>query len=205
MEGAWLDWVRRLQAIAQNGLHYTDGAFDRERYLDLQCVAAEIAAAGGATPEELRTTFAEQGGHATPKLDVRAAAFEAEQILLVRNRDDGLWSPPGGWVEVGETPSRAAEKELHEESGYAGRAVKLVGVYELDLRARPRWPFHGITFLVLCELDAADPDPIHLAEITDVGFFAEDALPSLSVRASADQVGTAFAHLRDHTLPTAFD
>ncbi len=205
MDGAWLDWVRRLQAISQNGLLYSNSPFDRERYAELQGVAAEIAAAGGAAPEELRTTFAEQGGHATPKLDVRAAAFREGRILLVRNRDDGLWSPPGGWVEVGETPSRAAEKELHEESGYVGRAVKLVGSYGLDLRTRPRWPFHGITLLFLCELEAAEPEAIHLAEITDVEFFAEGALPSLSVRGSADQVAAAFAHSRDRTLPTAFD
>jgi len=123
METVWLDWVRRLQAIAQNGLLYSDSQFDRERYEELRAVAAEIAAVGGADPEQLVATFAAQGGHATPKVDVRAVAFREGRILLVRNRDDGLWSPPGGWVEVGERPSQAAEKELRDESGFSGRAV----------------------------------------------------------------------------------
>ncbi len=41
----WLVWVRELQAIAQNGLTYTPDPYDRERYEQLQRVAAEIAAA----------------------------------------------------------------------------------------------------------------------------------------------------------------
>ena len=27
-EARWLDWVRRLQAVAHNGLHYATNAFD---------------------------------------------------------------------------------------------------------------------------------------------------------------------------------
>ncbi|MCP9485671.1 MAG: NUDIX hydrolase N-terminal domain-containing protein [Gaiellaceae bacterium MAG52_C11] len=205
MEQAWLDWVRRLQAIAQNGLLYTDGPFDRERYAALRAITAEIAAAGGGEPEQLAATFAAQGGYATPKVDVRAVAFREDRILLVRNRDDGLWSPPGGWVEVGERPSQAVEKELREESGYSGRAVKLVGIYDLDLRSRPRWPFHGFTLVILCELESSEPGPLHAAEIDSADFFAEDALPPLSIRLAAEQVRAAFAHERDRTLPSAFD
>ena len=205
MEQAWLDWVRRLQAIAQNGLLYTDSPFDRERYEALRDVAAEIGATGGAPAEQLAATFAAQGSHATPKVDVRAVAFRDGRILLVRNRDDGLWSPPGGWVEVGERPSQAAEKELLEESGFSGRAVKLVGIYDLDLRSRPRWPFHGFTLVVLCELGADEPGAFHAAEIDAADFFAEEALPALSIRLAAEQIRTAFAHERDRALPSVFD
>ncbi len=205
MERGWLDWVRRLQAIAQNGLLYTDSPFDRERYEAVRDVAAEMAETDGATAEELAATFAAQGAHATPKVDVRAVAFRHGRILLVRNRDDGLWSPPGGWIEVGERPSHAAEKELREESGFTGRAVKLVGVYDLDLRSRPRWPFHGFTLVLLCDLEAAKPGALHAAEIDQAEFFAEDALPPLSIRLGAENIRTAFAHERNRGLPTVFD
>jgi ADP-ribose pyrophosphatase YjhB (NUDIX family) len=184
---------------------YTDSPFDRERYEALRDVAAEIGATGEATAEELAATFASQGGHATPKVDVRAVAFRDGRILLVRNRDDGLWSPPGGWIEVGERPGQAAEKELREESGFTGRAAKLVGVYDLDLRARPRWPFHGFTLVFLCELESGDPGPLHVAEVVETEFFTEDALPQLSIRLRADQIRTAFEHERDRGLPTVFD
>ena len=44
MEARWLEWVRRLQAIAQNGLMFSQDPFDRERYEHVQSVAAEILA-----------------------------------------------------------------------------------------------------------------------------------------------------------------
>ena len=40
-----LGWVARLRAIAQAGLELTDGVYDRERYLAVRTLAAEIAAA----------------------------------------------------------------------------------------------------------------------------------------------------------------
>ena len=44
MEARWLAWVRRLQAIAQNGLMFSKDPFDRERYKHVRSVAADILA-----------------------------------------------------------------------------------------------------------------------------------------------------------------
>ena len=44
MEAKWIEWVRRLQAIAQNGLMFSKDPFDRERYEQVRSVAAEILA-----------------------------------------------------------------------------------------------------------------------------------------------------------------
>ena len=48
------------------------------------------------------------------------ALFDDEQILLVlrgRKPMAGLWSLPGGKLEVGESASEAAIREMHEETG----------------------------------------------------------------------------------------
>ena len=42
MEARWLAWVRRLQAIAQNGLMFSKDPFDRERYEHVRSVAEDI-------------------------------------------------------------------------------------------------------------------------------------------------------------------
>jgi hypothetical protein len=71
-------------------------------------IAAEIAA--GHTDMEapvILQLFAKETGYATPKVDVRGAVFLDNAILLVRERDDGLWTLPGGWVDVWESPSEA--------------------------------------------------------------------------------------------------
>jgi ADP-ribose pyrophosphatase YjhB (NUDIX family) len=196
--------VRRLQAIAQNGLHYSENPFERERFEEVRAIAAELAAGDDAPVEELTASFASQSGHACPKVDVRAVAIRGDEVLLVRGRDDGLWTPPGGWAEVGETPRLAAEKELREESGYTGRAAKLVGIWEVDVRHRPRWPFYGWKLVFLCELEDGDPEPPQASEIVDVGFFPPDALPELSGRIRPEQIAAAAEHRRDPSLPTWF-
>jgi ADP-ribose pyrophosphatase YjhB (NUDIX family) len=170
----------------------------------VRAIAAELAAGDDEPLEVLAASFASVSGHATPKLDVRAVAFRDDQLLLVRGRDDGLWTPPGGWAEVGETPRAAAEKELKEESGFTGRAVKLVGVWEVDARGRPRWPFYGWKLVFLCELDAVEPEPPQMSEILEVGFFSPSALPPLSGRIRPEQLAAAAAHAHDPSLPTFF-
>lgn len=196
--------MRRLQAIAQNGLNYTESPFERERFEEVRAIAAELATTQLAPLEELAAAFSEQSGHATPKIDVRAVAFRGGRVLLVRGLDDGLWTAPGGWAETGESPRTAAEKELREESGHTGRAVRLVGVWETDARRRPRWPFYGWKVVLLCELDDGDPTPPQASEISEVGFFSLDDLPPLSGRTRLEQLEHAAAMAGDASLPAFF-
>lgn len=193
--------MRRLQALAQNGLNYTQNPFERERFEEVRAIAAELAAGAEEPLEELAATFGSFSGHASPKLDVRAVAFRGDEVLLVRGRDDGLWTAPGGWAEVGESPRRSAEKELQEESGHAGRVVRLVGLWEVDVRDRLRWPFYGWKVVLLCELEPGEPSPPQASEILEVGFFALDDLPPLSGRITLEQLQAAAAHRGDPTLP----
>jgi hypothetical protein len=78
MHPQWLEWAQRLQAIAQNGLTYSDNHFDQERYQAVRDIAAEIMAAYSETGlERVRDLFSNQIGAATPKVDVRGALFKA--------------------------------------------------------------------------------------------------------------------------------
>ena len=120
MQPKWLDWAQRLQAIAQSGLAYEPHQYDRERYEAVQEIAAEIAAQGGACDmAPVRTLFRGQAGYATPKLDVRAAVFQQGKILLVREREDGCWTLPGGWADVGESPAGAVDRCSRQPSSRA--------------------------------------------------------------------------------------
>ena len=123
---------RALQALAQTGLTYAEGPYDRERYEAVQRIAAEMAAAaGGEDPEELLARFAEESGFRTPKVDVRGVVLDAGRVLLVREPGSHGWCLPGGWADVGETPSRAVEKEVVEEAGLTVRAARLLGVTDV--------------------------------------------------------------------------
>jgi ADP-ribose pyrophosphatase YjhB (NUDIX family) len=198
-------WTRALQALAQTGLTYAEGPYDRERYEAVQRIAAEMAsAAGGEEPEELLALFAEESGYRTPKVDVRAVVLDARKLLLVREPGSDGWCLPGGWADVGETPSRAVEKEVVEEAGLTVRAVRLLGVFDRDFRGRLRWPAHVYKLYVLCEAQGGTPAPDGV-ETEAAEFFPLDALPALSVKTPAEQLERALAVALDPILPPALD
>jgi ADP-ribose pyrophosphatase YjhB (NUDIX family) len=204
-ENRWLDWVRRLQAVSQSGLAYATHPFDRERFEAVREVAAQMAAVPDGDPEELLARFSAEAGHATPKVDVRGVAFRDGRLLLARGVDDGLWTLPGGWAEVGEPPHAAVEKEVLEETGFRARAVKLIGLYNRDIRRRPRLPFHGYSIHFLCELLDEAPTELDRVETDEIGFYAETELPELSRRVTTERLAHAFAHLREPARPADFD
>lgn len=45
--------------------------------------------------------FSHDDGYATPKIDVRGAVFQEDRVLLVQEREDGGWTLPGDWADVG--------------------------------------------------------------------------------------------------------
>jgi hypothetical protein len=57
-------------------------------------------------PSAVMDFFKGDVGYATPKVDVRAAVFDSERLLLVREREDGCWTVPGGWPISGALPVR---------------------------------------------------------------------------------------------------
>ena len=67
-----------------------------------------------------------------PILAAGAVLHRGGEICLVRRAWDpgrGLWSFPGGFVDLGEETGAAALREVVEETGYRADLERLVGVY----------------------------------------------------------------------------
>ena len=203
-EDKWLGWIQRLQAIAQDGLTYSEDAYDLGRYEMLRDVAAEILAAHSqGNIEEARELLELETGPATPKVDVRAAVFRGDEILLVKEPSDGGWSLPGGWA-VGESPAEATVREVYEESGYEVRAVKLLAAYDRDRHGHPPIPYHVYKLVFLCEL--LDDFPSGETDTEEAAFFVETEVPELSTsRVTRDQIARLFEHHRHPELSADFD
>jgi len=201
----WLQWTKALQSIAQNGLSFAQDPYDRERYTQLQRVAAEIMSAYSGTDfTQVLDLFQGQQGYATPKVEVRAAVFRNDEILMVLEREDDRWSLPGGWADVGQTPSEVAVRETLEESGYRTRAVRLLAVYDRDRQGHPPLPFHVYKIFLQCDL--LDMNPMPNAECGDAAFFQEGKLPELcTTRVTQAEIARLFQHLHDPLLPADFD
>jgi len=165
-----LEWARKLQAIAQNGLTFSRDPFDRERYSQLQALAADMLSAELAIPAvRAHALWEGERGYATPKVDVRGGVFDGDQVLLVRERSDGRWTLPGGWVDVNDAPSEAVAREIHEESGYRARAVKLAALVDRNRHPHPPGVYHIYKLFFVCELTGGSPLAGH--ETDAVAFF----------------------------------
>jgi ADP-ribose pyrophosphatase YjhB (NUDIX family) len=203
----WLVWAREIQATAQSGLAFTRDPYDRERYESLTALAARIMAAhSDVAADRIEALFAEQEGYATPKVDVRAAAFSEGRILMVREAvDGGRWTLPGGWADVNLTPAENTAKEAVEETGYTARVAKLAALWDRTRQGHGPKAFSCCKVFFVCEVTGGAP--VSSLETSDAAFFAEDEIPpDLSTgRVLAHQVARMFAHWRDPALPADFD
>ena len=200
-----LAWARKVQAIANNGLLFTKDGFDRERYTQLQDLANSIIAAELDIPlGQARAFWENEEGYATPKVDVRGGVFDGDRVLLVRERSDGKWTLPGGWVDVNDAPSEAVEREIFEESGYRAKASKLAMLVDKNRHPHPPGIHHIYKLFFLCERTGGTAT---LSIETDgVDFFPVASLPELSAgRTLSSQIERLYEHQRNRNLPTDFD
>lgn len=202
----WLDWARRLQALAQTARHYARNPYDRERADKLLELAAEIITEHADLPQaDVRAAFSAQPGYVTPKVDVRGAVFQGEALLMVREAIDGGWTLPGGWADVGEAPHTAVEREVFEEAGLRVCAERLVGVYDANRIDGSLPLFHAYKLVFLCQ--AVGGELATSGETTEVRFFPIDSLPGpLSpFRTTPRLLQDLLACRQDPGRPTAFD
>jgi ADP-ribose pyrophosphatase YjhB (NUDIX family) len=205
MASTLLDLSRRLLALSQTGLHFTQEEYDRERYREMAQIASEmLALESNMTPDQLRAAWLVEDGYATPKCDVRGAVFRGDQVLMVKERVDGKWTLPGGWADVNDTPSQAVEKEIEQESGFTARAVKLAAVFDRNKHNHPAYLFHVWKLFFICEITGGDFRTSY--ETTAVEFFPIDKLPELSTgRTTEEQIRRVYQHHLNRSLPTEFD
>jgi 8-oxo-dGTP pyrophosphatase MutT (NUDIX family) len=202
----WLSWAREIQALAQSGNAYTKNEFDAQRYHRLTEIAAEIISSySNLSVPELMEDFKGQKGYATPKIDLRGAVFNVEgELLMVRERVDGTWTMPGGWADVGDIPSKGAEREVWEEAGFKVKAMKVIGVYDVNFPPKMTL-FHLYKIVYLCDLIKGKARPS--METTDVRFFKREDIPEdlLGFRTSIRHIDDAFSAFADSSQPTVFD
>lgn len=199
-----LDWMTEIQAIAQNGLAYCTNEFDIERYIRLRELAAEMAAAGtGDAAPGITDMFALEKGYATPKIDVRSFVLQDNKLLLVKERADGLWTLPGGWADINESPAENVARETKEESGFEVSVLRLLALWDKSRHDHPiQWPYIYKLFFH-CEITGGE-GAANL-EISDIDFFALDDLPPLSTpRVTKIQIERLY-HAVHHADKTLFD
>ncbi|MFO7708933.1 MAG: NUDIX hydrolase [Desulfobacterales bacterium] len=115
-----------------------------------------------------------------------AVVFRTARVLLVRRGQppaEGLWAIPGGSVEVGETLTRAAEREVLEETGIVVRAGSFCGCLDvIETGAEGRVRFHYVVIDLLADYVSGSPRPA--GDAADARWVGPADLVSLSVNAN---------------------
>lgn len=124
--------------------------------------------------------------------------------MLIKEPEDGAWSLPGGWADVGETPSETVAREVYEESGYRVRITRLLAAYDRDRQGHTPIPYHVYKLCFLGEI--LDRDDSYPVEADGVEFFGEHQLPELSLsRVTPAQISRFFHQHRTPSEPADFD
>ncbi|MDN4074449.1 NUDIX hydrolase [Fictibacillus terranigra] len=205
MEPKWLEWSKQLQSIAQAGLTYSKDVYDLERFESIRKISVEILSSFTDLDESaISDLFANETGYATPKVDIRAVVFRNKKLLMVKEKTDGGWSLPGGWGDIGLSPSEVAVNEVKEESGFDVRAIKLLGVLDKKCHPHPPSPYHTYKIFIKCEIVGGQA--LTGIETTAVDFFSQEELPALSIdRNTRSQIEMAFRQLHHPHEPAYFD
>jgi ADP-ribose pyrophosphatase YjhB (NUDIX family) len=205
-EPQWLTIAREVRAIAQTGLAFAADGFDHQRYQRLQQLAALLMAQGSSTEHDaILELLRQEKGYATPKVDVRGAAFVDGRVLMVREISDGRWTLPGGWADVNQSAGECVVREIAEESGFKARTLKLAAVYDYQRSGHPPRHIDSIyKMFFICEIVGGAARASD--ETSEVAFFPRNELPPLSLgRTTAAQIDRMFHHREHPELATDFD
>jgi ADP-ribose pyrophosphatase YjhB (NUDIX family) len=181
MENEILKIAKRIQAISQAGLQFTENSFDIDRYQELRELSVKLVAQVVDSPiDKIRELFTYEHGFQTPKIDVRAVVLRDSQVLFTRERSDNCWSLPGGFADINYSPQAVAEKEVFEETGLRVRVQRLLAVLDTNNYNFPPMEFHYYKLIFLCKLEGGELKESN--ETYGSAFFSFDNLPELSLK-----------------------
>lgn len=170
-------YLQRMIALTDTGLTFTKDPFDRERYEDLRGLLSEMLnQASDLDSEEVAEVLKPTSAYATPLMDVRAWIVEDEKICLVRGQGENDWALPGGFGEVGYSPTENILKEIEEETGFEAKVERLLAVFDTNRFQLQSKQYAKFVF----ECKLLDGQFQKNQEIADLQFFAIDQLPALS-------------------------
>jgi len=96
-----------------------------------------------------------------PRVGVGAVVIRDGRILLVKRGSSpgkGLWAPPGGLVELGETVREAAEREILEETGITIRAKEAFYTFDfIDRDKEGKIKYHYVIIDFLADYISGEP------------------------------------------------
>lgn len=189
-----INLIKRNISLADLGFLYAHNGYDSERYQEIKDINLQMLNLITENPlDELCNFYLPISEYPTPKVEVRGLLLnEKNEILMVEEKlDEGKWSIPGGWCDIGFSPKEVMIKEFKEETGLDVEVVRVLSILDKKFYDHPQEPFYTYKIMFLCKKITGELK--NTFDITDVKFFSLDDLPPLSTpRILRDQIEKAY-------------
>lgn len=200
----WIDWLVRLQSLAQAGLAYSRDKYDIERFEEIREISVSMMAELSQVPaQKVADLFANETGYQTPKIDTRAAIFQDDKILLVQE-SNGKWALPGGWCDVDQSVAENTLKEVKEEAGIDAILERVIAIQDREKHNQPVSAHKICKIFSLCQAKGG-----HFTKNLETiasGYFSYDSLPELAeAKTTKKQIAMCFDAYKDKNWKTLID
>lgn len=194
-------FIMKVLSISKIGKKFTHDPYAYENYEELEELALEQLS--NLTNTSITENPYERDIYPTVNVSVRSIILnEKNQVLMVKEKSENLWSFPGGWCDVFESPQENAKKECYQESGYSVEIDRLLAVFFRD-NYKPQSKSLISEYCIYFKGHILEKLNSHNHEIVEVGFFDLNDLPELSFKNSYQEVRRAIDCLLNNE--TTFD
>ena len=121
-----------------------------------------------------------------PKVAAAVLVTQGDSVLLVRRVNEpfrGLWTLPAGFVNGGEDPAEAAQRECLEETGLSVRVTRVFDI--ISGREHPR----GADFVIIYQAEVLGGEMKAADDADAVEWFERNSLPQLAFLATRKALG----------------
>jgi ADP-ribose pyrophosphatase YjhB (NUDIX family) len=149
-----LNYVKSVKAAADTGLVYAENPYEKERYEQLLENTLELLSELTDEPiDKIKNFYRDIDDYPTPNVDVRGLMINNKgEVLMVQEKADSKWTVPGGWADIGLTPTENVLKEIKEETGLDARVIRLLAVWDKKMHPHPPQPHYAYKLVYLCEV-----------------------------------------------------
>ena len=179
------DFVVKVHSIAKIGLTFSKDPYAIDNYKELNELSREMLEKFNEVKFDRPSMFS-RDIYPTPSISSRTLIVnEKDEVLCVREANTGLWSFPGGWADLYDSPSEAAFNEVSQEAGVEPEITRLIALLERT----PHKSNQNVPEYVMIFEGKIDGKKFHehCHETTDVKFFPLNQLPDMSKKLSKEE------------------
>lgn len=195
------DFVVKVHSIAKIGMTFSKDEYALDNYNELNKLSKKMLEDFNTVKFDKPSMFSREV-YPTPNISNRTVIVnDKNEILLVKEANSGLWSIPGGWCDLYDSPSEAAFNEVSQEAGIEPKITRLIGV----LHRTPHKTNQNVPEYVVIFEGSIDGKKFHdhCFETLDVKFFPIDELPPMSKKLSMEEITRVIEAYKNKT--TIFD